>query len=406
MTAHRLVIEAGPVGVRRLCCGAITAENSPNPAAAAAVAAIDDPVALLDGQPVRVAPLWAGVLRSSTCPDSAREPESVLIVHPSWWSKSRVALVGTAARTLTEHVVIRPRAQLLTAAARAEPVSVVVEIAATLVAITSGNTTVAEQRSGAPGAVADAVTQRILSVARALIATVLVDGPDSVAGSGVLATMIAERLRPVRGMRVELVGIQPDRLAVDRSAPARPTPTSAGAGRSSRTRALLGGAVMAGAVAFTAGLRHQDGTPLTPPSTFLVEGPVVVQVPAQWPVRRIATGPGSPRVELVSPVDPQLALHVTQSPAPGGGAGGAVESLQRAFDQVEPGVFVDFDSSATSAGRPVVTYREVRPGRHIDWTVLVDGGTRIGIGCQHPPDAIGALGAVCEQAVRTARAPS
>ena len=67
-------------------------------------------------------------------------------------------------------------------------------------------------------------------------------------------------------------------------------------------------------------------------------------------------------------------------------------------------MFVDFNPSGTSSGRPAVTYREVRPGHHMRWTVLLDGPVRISVGCQSRPGGEDAVGDVCEQAVRSAHA--
>ena len=52
----------------------------------------------------------------------------------------------------------------------------------------------------------------------------------------------------------------------------------------------------------------------TAPTTFLVEGRVALTVPATWPTQRVIAGPGSARVQVTSPSDPEVALHVTQSP--------------------------------------------------------------------------------------------
>ncbi|CKU43359.1 hypothetical alanine and valine rich protein [Mycobacterium tuberculosis] len=62
MSPHRAVIEAGPGAIRRLCCGAdVVADTA---VSAAALAAIDDQVALLDERPVAVDSLWFDALRS------------------------------------------------------------------------------------------------------------------------------------------------------------------------------------------------------------------------------------------------------------------------------------------------------------------------------------------------------
>lgn len=69
----------------------------------------------------------------------------------------------------------------------------------------------------------------------------------------------------------------------------------------------------------------------------------------------------------------------------------------------DPGVFADFRPHAERAGRPAVIYRERRIGHDVDWTVLLDGSTRIGIGCQSAPGREDAISGPCEEAVRSAR---
>jgi type VII secretion-associated protein (TIGR03931 family) len=100
-------------------------------------------------------------------------------------------------------------------------------------------------------------------------------------------------------------------------------------------------------------------------------------------------------------------LHVTQAPAVGETLADIAEPLQLAMklaDAEAPGVFVGFDPAGSCAGRPAVTYREVRADHHVDWAVLVDRAVRIGIGCQSGPGGDDALRPVCEQAVRSAHA--
>jgi type VII secretion-associated protein (TIGR03931 family) len=112
---------------------------------------------------------------------------------------------------------------------------------------------------------------------------------------------------------------------------------------------------------------------------------------------------------VVSPTAPQLVLHVTQAPAAGDSLTAIAEPLQRALQRADaemPGVFVDFNPAGISAGRPAVTYREVRDGRHVDWTIVVDRGLRIGIGCQSEPAGEATLRRACEAAVRSAHAVS
>jgi type VII secretion-associated protein (TIGR03931 family) len=66
-------------------------------------------------------------------------------------------------------------------------------------------------------------------------------------------------------------------------------------------------------------------------------------------------------------------------------------------------VFVDFNPDDRRSGRPAVTYREVRAGHDIRWTVITDGEVRIGIGCQSAVGREESIAAVCEQAIGSAR---
>lgn len=140
-----------------------------------------------------------------------------------------------------------------------------------------------------------------------------------------------------------------------------------------------------------------------PESAVLVEGRVQVRVPPHWAVERIVGGPGSRRVQVSSPAQADVALHITQSYAPESTPAEAAEVLRRAIAGQPAGVFVDFRPTDVVAGRSAVTYRELRPGRVIRWTVLPIGATRISIGCQSPSAAEGAVQSACEEAVRSAR---
>ena len=141
-------------------------------------------------------------------------------------------------------------------------------------------------------------------------------------------------------------------------------------------------------------------------TTFLVEGQVALTVPANWPTQRLVGGPGSARVKVTSPSDPEVALHVTQSRIAGETLSRTAERLKRAIDAEPAGVFVDFNPYGSSAGRAAVTYREIRAGHQVRWTVLLDGMVRISLGCQSRPGAEDAVLDVCEQAVRSAHAIS
>ncbi|WP_250150378.1 type VII secretion-associated protein, partial [Mycolicibacter acidiphilus] len=358
---HRTVIEAGPGTIRRLCCG--SAETGD---ADAAVRWLDDPVALVDGEPVAVPELLRSVLTALACPGA----DGAVLIHPTWWSARRVDLVAAAARDVTGDAVTRPRATVLAAAA--PDAGAIIEIGPALVAVTTAGT-VAEPRLGAPEEVADRVAALVTDVRE----TVVIDGLATVGGAPALARLIAERLRGTGADVLVVDDAQVTRLAT------RPPPTAPKPDRTRRRPRLpLAGAAVAAVVAAgTLALGTHREPPVVAATTVLLEGRVAVQVPAQWTVRRVTDGPGSARVEVVSPADPQAVLHVTQS-ASGGTLAVAADLLRRALDAAPPGVFADFDPSATSAGRPAVTYREIRVAHRVAWTVLVDGPVRIGIGCQ------------------------
>jgi type VII secretion-associated protein (TIGR03931 family) len=142
------------------------------------------------------------------------------------------------------------------------------------------------------------------------------------------------------------------------------------------------------------------------PTTFLVEGRVAVEVPAQWQIQRVVAGPGSARVQVTSPSDPEVTVHVTQSRVAFATLDASAEALKHAIDAEPAGVFVDFNPVDTVAGRPAVTYREVRAGHDIRWAVLVDKDLRISIGCQSRHGHDDAVRPACELAVHSARALS
>lgn len=143
--------------------------------------------------------------------------------------------------------------------------------------------------------------------------------------------------------------------------------------------------------------------PTSPVAGSLVEGRVVVRIPRLWSVDRITAGPGSRRVQVSSPSDADVALHITQSYAPEATPEQTAEVLARAIAREPAGVFTDLRPDGRVAGRPAVTYTEARPGRIIRWAVLSSGPTRIGIGCQSPPGREDSITAVCDDAVGSAR---
>jgi type VII secretion-associated protein (TIGR03931 family) len=139
--------------------------------------------------------------------------------------------------------------------------------------------------------------------------------------------------------------------------------------------------------------------------TLLIEGRVGVMVPARWAVQRITSGPGSARVQIDSPDDGDVAVHVTQSTlAPQQSREQVTESLQRALSEAPDGVFADFNPADSRADHSAVTYREIRAGHHIAWFVLLDGSLRIAIGCQSAPGRDEAVRDACDRAIRSAHA--
>ena len=146
-----------------------------------------------------------------------------------------------------------------------------------------------------------------------------------------------------------------------------------------------------------------DPSPPADPVTSLVEGRVAVRIPRLWSVERITGGPGSRRVQVSSPSQADVALHITQSYAPEATPGETARVLATAIAREPAGVFRDFRPDGRVGGRPVVTYTEARPGRVIRWTVLSSGPTRISIGCQSPPGREDLIAGACDEAVRSAR---
>jgi len=434
---HCAVIEVGPGAIRRLCCGtSMVVDAEMSEIYTAALAAIDDHVALVDGRPVTVASLWRDALRSLDCgnPDA---PKTMVVVHPSWWPASRVGVVTAAAKTgadgvedlndhLNDHlngIVARPRSWLLTQASHAAPeATVVVEIAERLVSIAGdlqeGEVAAVPRRTETQPIAKEAeeVASVIAAISRGTTSVVLIDAPSTVAGAPAVATLIAAAMRDANsGQAIVVIDDARLPLLVRAAQSPQDEPSGPAAGASdvrSRAWKLSGlaaaGVVLAAAVPAVATTtpvgRH--GVPATErePTTFLVEGRVALTVPANWPMQRVVDGPGSARVQVTSPSDPELALHVTQSSVPDETLTGTAERLKRAIDAERAGVFVDFNPSGTSAGRPAVTYREVRAGHHVRWTVLLDGAVRISIGCQSRPGGEDAAREVCEQAVRSAHA--
>lgn len=401
---HPAVIEAGPGTLRQLCCTTDVVVDTE--IVGVALGAIDDPVALVGDRPIAVASVWSDAL-SALCQDHG---EGAILVHPSWWSATRVGTVTRAARTLPGDVSVRSRSWLL---ALAQPDALpearaIVELTDGFAVISGCSRIAAVRRRTDSAAVAEEVAGVVAEMTG--VTTVVIDAARGVAAARPLATLIAGAVGAGADRTAVVVddarlrrlakGIRPtvcDRVADNPRPRARVPVRLAGTGV-----ALV---VVALAVpALTPERRHTAPSAMQLPTTYLVEGRVALAVPANWPTQRVTGGPGSTRIQVTSPSDREIALHITQSPVPGGTLADAADRLQRAIETEPAGVFVDFNPSSASVGRPAVTYREVRDGHDVWWAVLLDGEVRIGIGCQSRPGGWDAVRDVCEQAVRSAHA--
>ena len=376
------VVEVGPAGVQVL--RGPSAARPDEAMVSAVLDGIDDDVALFDERPVEVAELMRAVM-SSILGDS-RDP--VVIVHPSWWSRARINLVVRSSGP-TRTVVAVSRSEVARAAGLVGPV---IEIAEEFVAVAGPGLRVFGR--GNIESVAAVVAESGQS------GDVLLDAPAGIAGSANTAdgirVALAARGRSARDIDVAAIaGAVPAR----RRARGLVAAFLAASGVLA-TLVLPVGRELVGAAVAT--LRPDGGAP-APAAVNLVEGRIVVEVPPHWKVERVRSGSGSRRVQVDSPADADIALHITAAYAPGSTLAQAAEVLGDAVAAATPGVFVGFRAAGEVAGRPAVTYREVRAGRVVDWSVVLSGSTRIGIGCQSAPDRTEVVRSACEQAIRTAR---
>ncbi len=366
-----IVVEIGPDTVR-----------GPNPADAEWVSAgidgIDDELTLVDDRAVGTVDAWRKVMRDVL----GESAEVVTVVCPTWWPSPRVDLVRDAASAVASNVVMLRRAEV-----PRDERTVLVEAMPDFVAVSS------------PGGIIKVVAQDDTD---ALVATipkcrpVLADrtGPhvDSLCAKGFAVTVtepdwVCRSLEPI---------------PFDDADPKAWPPI-----KRRRSAAVLAGAVLVVAAlrgGFVAGHdRRADVADI--PMSLLVEGRVGVMLPSRWVVQRVTSGPGSARVQVVSPDDDDIAVHVTQSPLPQRQSlTQAAESLRAALSQEKDGVFADFDPSGRRADRAVITYREIRADRHVEWFVMVDGSLRIAIGCQSAPGREEAVRDACDRAIGSVHA--
>ena len=383
VTSDATLCEIGPVEVQTRCATTGTVIATADPELAGPALAFDEPVAVVRGQPVRVGELWERILQPLLA-----DTTTCTLVYPSWWPPRRVGVVATAAETSCGQVDVTTRARSWVTRSGRRPL---LEIAPELVLLADEEGTVVgvRQRDGSPVVVAESVAELVLAQQES--PEVGLDVPAGVPGGDVLAELITGRLR--RSARTaHRVGSD---WAAVQSTLALPVPV-----RGRRWNLLAAAVVPAGVVLSALAWPTTGPVPATA-STSLVEGRVSTEVPADWSVRRVTGGPGSARVEIVAPDDPQTLLHLTQARVASSDLAATAKALIAAMADQPPGVFVDFNPADVRAGRPAVTYREIRSGRDITWTVVVDRDVRIAIGCQASRDET--IDVVCEHAVRTAR---
>ena len=384
-----VIVEVGP--------GTIRGANDVRPGLnSAALDFVDDEIALLDDRPVSVQDVWDDVMSAA----AGADVDTVVVICPAWWPQARIARVRHAALAVANEVVVLERIVMLRQGISAD--TTVVEITSDVVVVTAfGKITAVVPRGEEAAAAIDAV-----SAAAGAPAGVLIDAPPALLGAELLASLIARRMRAV-GVPVRFA----DDDWVRRAAAAQRSHREVkGSGRFGDRKALAVVSGVLSAVVLCAGLTVLRGADSDRPvgempMTLLVEGRIAVMVPATWTARRITSGPGSARLQVVSPVDGNVALHITQSAVPQPSslattAGSLLEALGDAGD----GAFVEFNPSDRRAGRDAVTYLEIRGDRHIAWTVLVDGTARIAIGCQSASGREDLVREACDRAVRSASA--
>jgi type VII secretion-associated protein (TIGR03931 family) len=386
VTGSDAVVLVGPteiVGPRAVDGGLVTA----------AFESIDDAVALVDDRVVPVDAVWREVMAAAVDPGTC----IAVLVCPSWWRSPRVDVVCDAARHVVAEVVLLRRADVL----RCDDSTVIVEIAEEFVVVQAPNAAPAVvPRVGDPRIVVDSIDARIDD------ADVVIDVPRGLDGAMRLGGDLARSLRS-RGVAVSVADDHRVLRAAEVGRPRRRRPVG---GRlralparlaQPRVAALAGaGLVVVALAGAAAGYGADDPAPAA--SVWLVEGRVAVEVPADWPTERIDSGPGSARMQVLSPLQPHVAILLTQSSGQESLAA-AADVLRFALDEQPDGVFVEFTAADRRADKTVITYREIREEHHVDWTVMLDRGVRIAIGCQHAPDRP-APERICDQAIRSARA--
>jgi type VII secretion-associated protein (TIGR03931 family) len=382
------VVEVGPAAVR----GPRAARRC---VVEAALECLDDDIAIVDEAAVAVDALWREVFRTVLPNDCV----AAALVCPGWWPAERLERIRRAATTATANVTVARRADVL--AGGAAGTSTIVEVAPEVVVVTRAGTVVAATpRLGRTSDIARSVVSHIDRAS-----TVLVDAPPGVAGATETAAAITDLLRPA-GVSAVIADLERVRRAADLPRPRREFPPDPPRWAREKPAAVagLGLSLVVASVCVALVIGGDRTPPASNPVTSLVEGRVALNVPALWSIRRITSGAGSARVEVTAP-DGSMAVLVTQARVQESETLAATAvALRAALDDQDADVFGAFDADGRRADRPVVTYREVRGARQIDWSVMVDGAVRIAVGCQSAPDAEDSVRDVCDEAIRSAHA--
>jgi type VII secretion-associated protein (TIGR03931 family) len=372
------VVEVGPATVR----GAARADCE---VVSTAIEYIDDALGLLDERAVSVTALWSDVMRAVVDVDA----DAVTLVCPTWWSTARTDRVREAAEGVVAAVEVVRRAPLLAAGAPRAGTAVV-EIAAEMVVV---------HPSGCVIPILGADVAAKVCGAIGVPPAVLIDAPPTINNARPLGMQIAKCLRD---NGIDVAWAAEDDVMT--AAAACRQEASFDETRRPPAGRRLGPLAAVAATAVCAGMVLYGSTDEPEATTVLREGRISMLVPESWKVRKITSGPGSARLQLESPFERAVALHLTQSIAPNTNLATTAASLRTALAGEADGVFLDFQRADLRAGRPAVTYREVRADRHVAWTVLVDGDVRIAIGCQSPAGREELVHDACEQAITSAHA--
>lgn len=398
------VLELGPGVVRRLWPdGEVCADRE---AVSAALDEFEDGVVLIGDVAVDVPSAWRRIAEPLCSPGY----DSLVVVHPSWWPKRRIEDVVEGLRPLASGDVAAPvtamsRARYFAGSKRRplDAAAVLIEIGVALITISDG--------SGL-AAVLDRATDfdRIVDEALRPVgpsATVLIDAPTGVPGADECADGVRKALadRGVRAYSSRVDEVAAETMCGD--SPDHPRVAGALWRRLPRPRVVAAASaaavLCAGGIAAAGADRHQSADQsAADDSRLVVEGRMSVRVPSGWKVQTLTAGPGSRRIRAMPSESGDVALHFTQSYVAGQTLAGTAETLEQAMAAEAPGVFRDFDADGRRAGRLAVTYREVRGLRTVEWFVVVDGSTRIGIGCESPPDLEGQVRAACDEAIESA----